>query len=352
MSGTSPHSPLRLWWTQRPPAAGAAVMATGIISVGLHLSGHETLSRVTLVLACAAWLGLAAEFVSRLLRERARWVADAGTPGALTAVAATTVLGTGLSVLGRQTLAEALLALSALLWPPLIVLVVGHWKRRMPGGVFLCCVATQGLAVLGATLAAAESAAWLAHTALVLFWLGLVLYGVALFHFDLRQVLRGPGDQWIAGGALAISALAGSKLIAADSARLYLWNDDDRRPARGDRRPAGARPGLVRRPAGGRVRKAPPSLRRAPLGHRVPHGDDGGRDPVRRRRRGHPVAEDTRRGAAVDLRDGLAGRRGGRGRLRPCRPQVHSTAMKTLAVVSAPTRPNRLLSTFSSSRFT
>ncbi|MDH6586741.1 tellurite resistance protein TehA-like permease [Streptomyces sp. SAI-133] len=227
MSGTSPHSPLRLWWTQRPPAAGAAVMATGIISVGLHLSGHETLSRVTLVLACAAWLGLAAEFVSRLLRERARWVADAGTPGALTAVAATTVLGTGLSVLGRQTLAEALLALSALLWPPLIVLVVGHWKRRMPGGVFLCCVATQGLAVLGATLAAAESAAWLAHTTLVLFWLGLVLYGVALFHFDLRQVLRGPGDQWIAGGALAISALAGSKLIAADSARLYLWNDDD-----------------------------------------------------------------------------------------------------------------------------
>ncbi|MBW8821456.1 MAG: hypothetical protein JF598_25430, partial [Streptomyces sp.] len=39
--------------------------------------------------------------------------------------------------------------------------------------------------------------------------------------------LEGPGDQWIAGGALAVSALAGSKLIAADSARLYLWNDDD-----------------------------------------------------------------------------------------------------------------------------
>lgn len=97
----------------------------------------------------------------------------------------------------------------------------------MPGGVFLCCVATQGLAVLGATLAAAESAAWLAHTALVLFWLGLILYGVAFFRFDLRQVLEGAGDQWIAGGALAISALAGSKLIAADSARLYLWNDDD-----------------------------------------------------------------------------------------------------------------------------
>lgn len=202
-------------------------MATGVVSVGLDLAGHETLSRIALVIGCAAWLGLAADVALRLLRERARWFADAGTAGALTAVAATTVLGTRFSALGRQTLAEALLALSAVLWPVLVVRVVGDGKRRMPGGVFLGCVATQGLAVLGATLAAAESAAWLAHTALVLFWLGLVLYGLALFRFDLRQVLEGPGDQWIAGGALAVSALAGSQLIAADSARLYLWNDDD-----------------------------------------------------------------------------------------------------------------------------
>ncbi|MEU0407066.1 tellurite resistance/C4-dicarboxylate transporter family protein [Streptomyces griseorubiginosus] len=227
MAGTSPHSPLGLWWTRRPSAAGAAAMATGILSVGLHLAGYETLSRIALVLGSAAWLGLAAEFAVRLLRERARWVAEAGTPGALTAVAATTVLGTRFSALDRQPLAEALLALAALLWPVLIVFAMSHWRRRMPGGVFLGCVATQGLAVLGATLAAAESAAWLAHTALVLFWLGLALYGVALYRFDPRQVLEGHGDQWIAGGALAISALAGAKLIAADSVRLYLWNDDD-----------------------------------------------------------------------------------------------------------------------------
>ncbi|WP_069762894.1 tellurite resistance/C4-dicarboxylate transporter family protein [Streptomyces sp. LUP47B] len=228
MSGTSPHSPLHVWWTQLSPAAGAAVMATGIVSIGLQLTGHETLSRIALVIGCTIWPALAADFAVRLPRERARRFADAGAAGALTAVAATSVLGTRFSALGRQTVAEALLALSALLWPVLIVFAVGHGKRRMPGGVFLGCVATQGLAVLGATLAAAESAAWLAHTALVLFWLGLVLYCVALFRFDLRQVLEGPGDQWIAGGALAISALAGSKLIAADSARLYLWNDDDR----------------------------------------------------------------------------------------------------------------------------
>ncbi|MFJ3665502.1 tellurite resistance/C4-dicarboxylate transporter family protein [Streptomyces sp. NPDC090106] len=220
-------SPLGAWWSTRPPAAGSAVMATGIVSVGLHLTGYETLSRIMLVLAVLAWVGLAADFLARLATQRDRWLEEARTPGALTAVAATSVLGTRVSALGRQTLAEALLALATALWPVLLVLVMRHWKRRMPGAVFLVCVATQGLAVLGATLAAALSTAWLAHAALVLFWLGLVFYGLAFTRFDLGQVTRGAGDHWVAGGALAISALAGSKLISADSASLYLWNRDD-----------------------------------------------------------------------------------------------------------------------------
>ncbi|MBC2901344.1 tellurite resistance/C4-dicarboxylate transporter family protein [Streptomyces cupreus] len=226
MSGSSALRSLRTWWALRPPAARAAVMATGIVSVGLHLAGYEVLSLIALALACLAWLGLAADFVVRLLWQPERWRKEAGTPAALTAVAATTVLGTRFSVEGWQTLAGALLALAALLWSGLFHVVVTHWRRGMPGAVFLGCVATQGLAVLGATLAAAESTAWLAHAALVLFWLGLVLYVVALTCFDLRQVFEGAGDQWVAGGAVAISALAGSKLIAADSARLYLWNED------------------------------------------------------------------------------------------------------------------------------
>ncbi|MFJ9868490.1 tellurite resistance/C4-dicarboxylate transporter family protein [Streptomyces sp. NPDC101165] len=221
-------SALRTWWAGRPPAAGAAVMATGIVSVGLHLTGAETVSRVFLWLACVAWVALAADFLVRLVAQRERWLAEAHSPGALTAVAATAVLGTEFSALGRQTLAEAALALAMVLWPVLLYLVVQHWERHMTGAVFLCCVATQGLAVLAATLAAAETTAWLAHAALVLFWLGLVLYGLALLRFDPRQVLEGAGDHWIAGGALAISGLAGAKLLSADSRRLYLWNDDDR----------------------------------------------------------------------------------------------------------------------------
>ncbi|MFF1548283.1 tellurite resistance/C4-dicarboxylate transporter family protein [Streptomyces sp. NPDC058291] len=221
------RSPLRDWWARRQSAAGAAVMATGIVSVGLHLTGYEVASRVTLAMAGAAWAVLAADFVARLTLERPRWLAEAGTPAAPTAVAATTVLGARVSVLGRPTAAEALLALAAVLWPVLLVTAVRRWERGMPGSVFLCCVATQGLAVLGAALARAEEAAWLAHTALVLFWLGLVLYCVALPLFDLRQVAEGAGDQWVAGGALAVSALAGAELLAADTAGPHLWNDDD-----------------------------------------------------------------------------------------------------------------------------
>ncbi|GGW90356.1 hypothetical protein [Streptomyces lomondensis] len=206
MSGPSSSAPL--WATY--------ALTTGTLSVGLDSAGYGVLSRIAVVLACAAWLGAIAHAV-----RRAAWRAETAT--ALTFVAATAVVGTGLSAAGRQRSAAALLALAALLWTPLLASGV----PRRHGTVFLRCVATQGLAVLGATLAAAESAAWLAHAALTLFWLGLVLYCLALFRFEPRQVGEGAGDHWLAGGALAVSALAGAKLLSADSERLYLWNDDD-----------------------------------------------------------------------------------------------------------------------------
>ncbi|MFI9545417.1 tellurite resistance/C4-dicarboxylate transporter family protein [Streptomyces sp. NPDC052016] len=218
---------LRTWWVRHPSAAGAAVMATGILSIALHLAGYEELSRIALAATVAAWVALAADFVVRLLWMRERWRAEAGTPAALTAVAATAVLGVRISVLGPQPLAAALLALAAVLWPLLLTDVVRHWTRRMSGTVFLCCVATQALAVLGATLARAEGEAWLARAALVLFWFGLVLYCLALVRFDVRQVAEGAGDHWVAGGALAISALAAARLLAAEGGGLYLWNQDN-----------------------------------------------------------------------------------------------------------------------------
>ncbi|MFD7258150.1 tellurite resistance/C4-dicarboxylate transporter family protein [Streptomyces sp. NPDC059874] len=207
--------PGRGWWAGLPPAAGAAVMATGVISIGLHLTGHEVLSLAALVVAGALWSVLAADFTARLLGDRRRFRSEADTPAALTAVAATTVLGTRLSALGWQTVAAALLALAAALWPVLMLHVVRHWRRRMPGVAFLVCVATQGIAVLAAVLAEAGHHDWPAWAALAFFVLGLLLYLAALLRFDLREVEGGAGDHWVAGGALAISALAGSKLTAS-----------------------------------------------------------------------------------------------------------------------------------------
>ncbi|MFH8659811.1 SLAC1 family transporter [Streptomyces afghaniensis] len=233
MPGPSPSTD---WWAQRAPSASAAVLTTGTLSVGLDLAGYGVLSRIALGVACAAWLMLAADFTLRLLPAGTRWRSYAGVPGlvdtvaaaALTTVAATAVLGTGFSAAGSQALAAALLVLAVLLWPVPLALPAQDGERRRPGTVFTRCMATQGLAVLGATLAAAESAAWLAHAALVLFWLGLVLYVLALARFDVRQVAEGRGDHWLVAGALALSALAGARLISSDSAQLYLWNVDDR----------------------------------------------------------------------------------------------------------------------------
>ncbi|MFI6880068.1 tellurite resistance/C4-dicarboxylate transporter family protein [Streptomyces sp. NPDC050400] len=224
-----PNVTPRPYWSQLPPAAGAAVMATGIVSVGLHLTGHDVLSAVFLVLAAALWVLLAADFCFRLLRERDRWEREADTPPAMTAVAATCVLGTRLSLLGWQGLAEVLLVIAVVVWPGLLYVVVRHWQPKMPGGVFITCVATQALAVLGATLSAALGPArgdWLGYAAMTLFWLGLAIYAAAFSRFDLRQVLTGSGDHWVAGGALAISALAAAKLVLAGRAG-DLWNSDD-----------------------------------------------------------------------------------------------------------------------------
>ncbi|MEU9196076.1 hypothetical protein [Streptomyces hundungensis] len=200
------------WWAELPPAAGAAVMATAIISIGLHLTGHEALSLAALIVAGALWLLLARDFVARLFTNRRRWSGEADTPAALTAVAATTVLGTRLSALGAHGPALALLALAAALWPGLLVAVVRHWRRPMPGAAFLVCVATQGLGVLAATLSLAGEGDWLGWAALVALGLGLVLYVEALVRFDVGEIVAGAGDQWIGAGALAISALAASKL--------------------------------------------------------------------------------------------------------------------------------------------
>jgi hypothetical protein len=60
-----------------PPAAGAEVMGTGIVSIALSLDGQETLSRVILAIAAVMWVALALLLPLRAARDPAGFRADA-----------------------------------------------------------------------------------------------------------------------------------------------------------------------------------------------------------------------------------------------------------------------------------
>lgn len=84
-------------------------------------------------------------------------------------------------------------------------------------------MATQSLAVLCAAL----GGEWLRVLGLVLCAGGVALYVRTLAGFELRELRRGHGDQWIAGGALAITTLACADLVRNDGplriAGITLW---------------------------------------------------------------------------------------------------------------------------------
>src|SRR5262249_52326317 len=171
---------------------------------------------------------LFALFVERAVREPERFRQDASTPAALTAVAASEVLGTRWTLLGRNWAGFVFLAFAVAFWLPLVKPVLRHWVSPTVGVSFVLAVSTESIAVLSATLAAAVDAPGLAYAALVPFVLGLAAYVFVLARFDLRQLLTGHGDHWVAGGALAISALAAGRIALGggglpDAALLVLW---------------------------------------------------------------------------------------------------------------------------------
>ncbi|HUJ34347.1 MAG TPA: tellurite resistance/C4-dicarboxylate transporter family protein [Solirubrobacteraceae bacterium] len=205
-----------------PPAAGAEVMGTGIVSVALSLDHHETLSRILLVIAAAMWVTLAVLVPLRARRDRARFLADIQTPPALTSVAGTAVLGTRLALLGWTWAGIAALVLATAIWALLIGVVLSHWKTPTVGASLIITVSTESLAVLAATIGLVERMGWLLVTGLAPFALGLCFYVFVIARFDLHQLAVGRGDHWITGGALAISTLAAGKLLAGAKALAIL----------------------------------------------------------------------------------------------------------------------------------
>lgn len=198
-------------------------MASGVVSLDLAAGGWDAASLVPLAGAAAVWM------VALARGELTR-----GPAG----VAATAVLGTRLIVAGASAAAWLLAGAAVTLWmwvvprtvarapAPGAVVLAPLWARavslaavrvRESGAAFLPAVATQSLAVLAAELPGVPR--W---SAIALFLAGLALYARAVIAFDPRELLRGRGDHWIAGGALAISALACARVGWRD-ASVVLW---------------------------------------------------------------------------------------------------------------------------------
>jgi tellurite resistance protein TehA-like permease len=198
-----------------PPASGAVVMGTGIVSISLSLDGRETLSRLLLAVDAVAWVALGLLLASRVLGERDRVRQEARSPAALTGVAGTAVLGTRLTLLGWSWAGVALLLIAVVFWLVLLEPVLSHWSTPTVGVSLVLTVSTESLAVLSAALAGSEDLGWLLGMAIAPFLLGLVFYLFVIARFDFRQLLVGPGDHWITGGALAISTLAAGRITLA-----------------------------------------------------------------------------------------------------------------------------------------
>lgn len=198
-----------------PPASGAVVMGTGIVSVALLLDGRHLLSQVLLVLDAISWLALTVLLAARAAANPGGFKIDARGPTALTAIAGTAVLGTRLTLDGWNWTGAALLIVATAIWLGLVPYVLAHWQTPTIGASFILTVATESLALLAAAVASAERAGWLVWAALGPFFLGLCFYALVLSRFDFRQLARGIGDHWVTGGALAISTVAAGQIASA-----------------------------------------------------------------------------------------------------------------------------------------
>jgi tellurite resistance protein TehA-like permease len=198
-----------------PLSAGAVVMGTGIVSVGLHLDHYETLSRIMLVIAAAVSATIALAIVDRRRCDPQELHREIRSPDALTAVAGSAVLGARLLLLGWTWAGAVLLLIAAIVWLTLWRPVLASWATPTVGVSLMLVVSTASLAVLSAGLGARRHAAWLDGAAMALLVLGLGLYAFVMAHFDFRQLIIGQGDQWITGGALAVSTLAAGQIALA-----------------------------------------------------------------------------------------------------------------------------------------
>ncbi len=225
------------------PAYFAFVMATGVLAVACRLLGIRGLPTALMSAGLAGYAALWCLTVLRVLRHRERILADFGShqraPGFFTIVAATSVVGTNLTIgLEAYSIARVLWWVAFVLWLVLTYaiftcLTVKENKPSLEdginGGWLTAVVATQSLVVLGSFAIAREGrgsdvmalglvSLWLAGGMLYIWMISIIFYRYTFLRF-LPSDLMPP--YWINMGAMAISALAGCLLIeVAESSHL------------------------------------------------------------------------------------------------------------------------------------
>src|SRR3954447_3357699 len=131
------HATARRVLHDAPPAAGATVMATSIVSIALVHTGARGVSLALMWVAVIMWVGLAVAYANRAVHERSRLAAEAMQPAALTAAAGSCVLGSRLTEEGWPWAGYALLAVGVLVWVPLTPAVLIRRESHRSGSGFL-----------------------------------------------------------------------------------------------------------------------------------------------------------------------------------------------------------------------
>jgi len=217
------------------PAYFALVMATGIVSIAAQLLTIPFVPQALLAINVAAYAVLVVLTIVRISRFPRDVFADLidhqRGVGFFTAVAATSVLGSQLAIVGKYAASAFLLWIATLvLWLLLIYAVFTAYTikevkptldKGISGGWLVAVVATQSVSTLGSLVAPSTANAelllfvslsfWLAGGMLYIWLISLIFYRYTFFTFAPSDLMP---PYWINMGAMAISTLAGTLLIA------------------------------------------------------------------------------------------------------------------------------------------
>jgi hypothetical protein len=189
-----------------------AIMGTAIVSIDLLLDHLPAPSAALMGVALGLWVGIAVAIGGLLRRDPVRLGEKLGGAVSLSCVAATAVVGTRFAMEGWTWAGAGMLVVAAALVGVLLPGVHSGWRTPVAGSAFLLSVSVSALAILAADISAAKSARWLLILALTLLITAFALYAAVAVRFPPRELLRGAGDHWIAGGAVAIAGLATGQL--------------------------------------------------------------------------------------------------------------------------------------------